>query len=133
MKGGRRRILIVDDSAFFRHMLQPLLSMAGYAVTMVESPMSALALRDKGADFDLILSDIEMEGMSGFDFANKVKSEDGWRDIPMVAISSHATQKDIETGKNSGFSAYVPKSDKGALLSTLSEVFEKTRGNRQAT
>jgi two-component system chemotaxis sensor kinase CheA len=120
----QRRILIVDDSTFFRNMLQPLLSMAGYAVTMAENPMIALQLCDRGLDFDLILSDIEMGEMSGFNFAEKVKSETRWKNIPMVALSSHATPQDIALGYEKGFSAYIPKSNREALLSTLDKMLE---------
>lgn len=120
----RPRVLVVDDSSFFRNMLYPLLNMAGYAVTMVDGPISALQLCERGADFDLIISDIEMDGMNGFDFAAKVKTETRWRDIPMVALSSHATPQDVALGYERGFSAYVAKSNRNALLSTLKQMLE---------
>lgn len=122
----RRRILLVDDSVFFRHMLQPLLTIAGYTVTVVPGPVSALALCDRGMDFDLILSDIEMEEMDGLTFAETVKSETRWKNIPMVALSSRASMEDKEIGYKKGFVAYVSKSDRDALLSTLRTVFETT-------
>lgn len=123
----RRRVLLVDDSAFFRHMLQPLLNLAGYTVTVAPGPISALALCDRGMDFDMIVSDIEMEEMDGLTFAEKVKGETRWKDIPMVALSSHATPQDKEKGYNKGFSAYVSKADRDALLTTLRDVFERSR------
>jgi two-component system chemotaxis sensor kinase CheA len=51
----KRRVLLVDDSAFFRNLLSPLLSVAGYAVTTVESADRALELYEKGMDYDIIL------------------------------------------------------------------------------
>jgi two-component system chemotaxis sensor kinase CheA len=121
----RRNILLVDDSVFFRHMLQPLLQIAGYDVTVVPGPISALSLCDRGVDFDLIVSDIEMEEMDGLAFAEKVKSETRWKNIPMVALSSHSSIEDKEIAYKKGFSAYVSKSDRDALLSTLRQVFEE--------
>ncbi len=120
----RPRILLVDDSAFFRYMLQPFLNMAGYDVTVTSGPKGALALCDNGYDFDMIISDIEMEEMDGLTFAETVKNQTRWRNIPMVALSSRATPQDREKGFSKGFSAYVAKSDRGALLSTLKSVFD---------
>ncbi len=72
--GSERHILLVDDSPFFRNMLTPLLQVAGYAVTSAEDADKALELRKHGENFDIIISDIEMLGMDGFDFAQEVKS-----------------------------------------------------------
>ncbi len=119
--GEKRRILLVDDSPFFRNLMTPLLSVAGYDVTTVESGDAALEIREKGSDFDVIVSDIEMPDMSGFDFARKVKEEGPWQDVPLVALSSHATESDFEKGREVGFSDYVSKFDRDALLETLSQ------------
>lgn len=124
----RRRILLVDDSAFFRYMLQPFLNMAGYDVTVTSGPKGALSLCDNGLDFDLIISDIEMEEMDGWTFAETVKGQTRWRNVPMVALSSRDTPQDREKGFSKGFSAYVAKSDRSALLSTLKSVFDGAKG-----
>jgi len=115
------KVLLVDDSSFFRNMITPLLSVAGYEVTTLETPMEALDLCKKGAIFDVIVSDIEMPEMNGFEFARKVKSDGSWKDTPMVALTSHATPEDIERGIEAGYNKYVAKFDKDSLLSTLSQ------------
>ena len=84
-----RRVLLVDDSPFFRNMLTPLLEVAGYQVTTVGDADEALGLREDGQSFDCIVSDIEMPGMNGFEFAQAVRSDQRWQDTPMVALSSH--------------------------------------------
>ena len=117
--GLHKRILLVDDSPFFRNLLTPLLSVAGYDVIAVDSPDKALSLREAGDDFDAIISDIEMPGMNGFEFAHAVRSEGRWSHVPMVALSSHATEKDFERGREVGFNDYVAKFDRDALLQTL--------------
>jgi len=122
------RILLVDDSPFFRNLLTPLLSVAGYDVTAVESPDRALALREQGNDFDMIISDIEMPGMSGFEFAAAVRAEGRWQATPMVALSSHATEKDFERGRQVGFNDYVAKFDRDSLLSTIAQQIATIKG-----
>ena len=121
--GTHRRVLLVDDSPFFRNLMTPLLSVAGYEVTAVDSAQQALQMRDAGNDFDVIVSDIEMPEMSGFDFARSIKDEGRWQDVPMVALSSRATERDFEMGREVGFSDYVAKYDRDALLQTLAQTF----------
>lgn len=118
----KKRVLLVDDSAFFRNMLTPLLSMAGYDVTSLEAPSEALQMCEDGVLFDVIVSDIEMPDMDGFEFAQKIKQDNGkWANTPIIALSSHATPQDIERGTKVGFANYVAKFDKDTLLHTLSQ------------
>jgi two-component system chemotaxis sensor kinase CheA len=124
-KNVRRRVLLVDDSPFFRNMLTPMLSIAGYDVTTLDSPVEALKMCEKGASFDIIISDIEMPDMDGFEFAEKVKTSGNWQNTPMVALSSHATPQDISRGMEVGFNKYVAKFDRDDLLLTLSETLSE--------
>jgi two-component system chemotaxis sensor kinase CheA len=123
-----KRILLVDDSPFFRNLLTPLLAVAGYRVTSVESADRALALRESGSEFDAIISDIEMPGMNGFDFASAVRKEGRWQETPMLALSSHATERDFERGRVAGFTDYVAKFDRDALLQALALTLETNKG-----
>jgi two-component system chemotaxis sensor kinase CheA len=125
---SRRRILLVDDSPFFRNLLTPLLSVAGYHVTSVSSGDQALSLCDAGQSFDVIVSDIDMPGMTGFEFAEAVRRKERWSEVPLVAISDRATVQDLDRGRTAGFSDYVGKFDRAALLQTLSETLELQRG-----
>ncbi len=122
------RILLVDDSPFFRNLLTPLLSVAGYEVTAVDSADRALSLREQGNEFDAIISDIEMPGMNGFEFAAAVRADNRWQTTPMIALSSHATDKDFERGRSVGFNDYVAKFDRDSLLSTLSQTIATVKG-----
>jgi two-component system chemotaxis sensor kinase CheA len=123
-----KRVLLVDDSPFFRNLLTPLLAVAGYDVTTVESGDRALGLCEAGEDFDVIISDIEMPGMNGFEFASAVRKAGRWRQTPLVALSSHASPRDLDRGRAAGFSDYVAKFDREALLHSLSETLSHARG-----
>ena len=111
--------LLVDDSPFFRNLLAPILSVAGFDVTTAESAMHALALRDKGQAFDVIISDIEMPEMDGFAFAEAVRGDARWGGVPMVALSAHATDKNFNRGREVGFNDYLAKSDRDELVRSL--------------
>ena len=116
-----KSLLLVDDSSFFRNMLKPLLSAAGYRVTAVESAEKALELQENGQKFDLIVTDIEMPGMNGFEFAEEVKKGTSWKMTPIVALSSFTGSTYFERGREIGFSDYVAKFDRDALLESLSQ------------
>ena len=120
----RKRILLVDDSAFFRNLLTPMLSVAGYRVTAVASADEALQLHERGAEFDAIVSDIEMPGMNGFDFVEHLRGKSRWQDRPIIAMSSHTTPSDLERGREVGCTDYVAKHDRDGLLRTLAETVE---------
>jgi len=85
-------------------------------------------LREQGYDFDMIISDIEMPGMSGFDFATAVRADGRWYNIPMIALSSHATEKDFERGRQVGFNDYVAKFDRDSLLQTIASTLATLKG-----
>eukprot|EP00439_Symbiodinium_sp_Y106_P076501 s1_g15.t1 len=117
-----KKVLLVDDSSFFRAIVRPMLSMAGYEVTEVTNGADALALREKGDEFDVIISDIEMPGMSGFEFAEAVKSDGAWIETPLVALSAHGTAADLNRGRDAGFDDYVAKFDRDGLVQVVNEI-----------
>ncbi len=127
-EGQGRQILLVDDSPFFRNLLAPLLSVAGYRVTAVESADAALGLLVAGQLFDAIISDIEMPGTDGFAFAQSLRQDQRWSGIPLVALSSHVTPADLARGRQVGFCDYVAKFDRDALLAALQDTLAEKRG-----
>jgi two-component system, chemotaxis family, sensor kinase CheA len=118
------RVLLIDDSQFFRNMLAPLLRASGYAVTLAASAEEALALEDQGERFDLIVSDIDMPGMDGLDLAKHLKAQSGWADVPLIALSSHANPQLIEKSRAAGFESFVGKFDRQTLMHALQDCFK---------
>lgn len=123
--GTKPHILLIDDSKFFLNMIKPLLSAAGYKITAVDSGAAALSLREKGNDYQIIISDIEMPDMDGFSFAEEVRESGIWQNTPMIALSSHHTPKDFARGREVGFDDYVVKLDRDALMTTIIEQINK--------
>ena len=122
------KVLLVDDSPFFRNLLTPLLSVAGYEVTAVEGGEKALSLRESGEAFDIIISDIEMPGISGFELAEQIRSGGAWKDTPLLALSSFSSRAELEKGREAGFEDYIVKLDREALLSSLNQTLSNLRG-----
>jgi two-component system chemotaxis sensor kinase CheA len=115
------RLLLVDDSQFFRNMLAPLLKASGYDVTLASSGDEVLALKDKGVMFDLIVSDIDMPGMDGITLAERIKADPGWGKIPLIALSSYSNPLLVDQSRAAGFVSYVGKFDRQTLMSTLQD------------
>ncbi len=120
-EGAGRRVLLVEDSAFFRSLVVPALGAAGYAVTAVADAEEALRLRDAGTGFDAIVSDITMPGMDGYALARALREAGPWRDLPLIALTGRAGPEDIEHGREAGFTDYVAKFDRAALLQSLGQ------------
>jgi len=116
-----RSLLFVDDSAFFRNMLVPVLKAAGYNVTAVAAGEEALALIKKGARFDAIVSDIEMPGMNGFELAEAIRADARSAHVPIIALSSLTSPATIERGRQAGFHDFVAKFDRQGLIAALKE------------
>jgi two-component system chemotaxis sensor kinase CheA len=115
----RRRVLLVDDSAFFRNMLTPVLKAAGYALKTVASAEDALALIEQDAQFDCVISDIEMPGMDGFELAEKLSASPRTAQITRIAISALTSPATVERGRQAGFHDFVGKFDRNGLLAAL--------------
>ncbi|MEQ8319808.1 MAG: chemotaxis protein CheW [Rhodospirillales bacterium] len=122
LTGQRPRTLLVDDSNFFRSLISPLLSVEGWDVTAVSSAKDALALRDAGEEFQLIISDIEMPEIDGFSFASNVRNDGRWQSTPLIALSSKTTVNDINRAHEIGFTDYVAKNDREGLIRSIRSV-----------
>ena len=119
-------MLVVEDSAFFRNLVVPALTAAGYAVTAVAHAKEALRLRDAGAKFDIIVSDIEMPEIDGLALARALREGGAWAELPLIALTGRSSPRDVEAGRVAGFTDYVGKFDREALLASLQQCLAMT-------
>jgi two-component system chemotaxis sensor kinase CheA len=114
-------VLLVDDSAFFRNMLAPVLKAAGYRVRVADNAQEGLAVLRSGQQFDAVLTDIEMPDMNGFEFAEVIRADQRLGAMPIIALSSMISPAAIERGRQAGFHDYVAKFDRPGLIAALKE------------
>jgi two-component system CheB/CheR fusion protein len=105
---GQRYALVVDDVADVAEMLSVFLSHAGYQVVTAPSAPAALdAARER--HFDVIVSDIGMPGMNGYQLARAVRLLPGYQTVPMVAVTGYSMFDDHERSISAGFNAHMTK------------------------
>jgi two-component system, chemotaxis family, sensor kinase CheA len=114
-------VLLVDDSAFFRNMLAPVLKAAGYRVRVAPNAQEGLEALRSGQAFDVVLTDIEMPDMNGFEFAETIRADQHLNAMPIIALSSMVSPAAIERGRLAGFHDYVAKFDRPGLIAALKE------------
>jgi putative two-component system response regulator len=101
-------ILIVEDNYILRDGLREMLSYEGFDVLTAANGKDALQ-EMSGLSPDLILSDIAMPEMDGFDFFHAVRSRPDWVTIPFIFLTARAEREDVLTGKNLGAEDYLVK------------------------
>jgi two-component system cell cycle response regulator DivK len=114
-----RRILVIEDQEDNRRILRDLLTSAGYetieAVTGEEGVASAETQRP-----DLILMDIQLPGLDGYEATRRIKANPALRQIPIIVVTSYALSGDEAKAMQAGADAYVAKPyDPIALLATV--------------
>lgn len=102
------RILLVDDAADVVMVFQSLLEMEGAHVDVATSAPEALQALEK-KEIDIVISDISMPGMDGFQFLEAMRAMPGCVDIPAIALSGLVRERDIARALQAGFSAHLSK------------------------
>jgi two-component system, chemotaxis family, sensor kinase CheA len=113
-------ILVVDDSITTRTMEKSILIAHGYRVMIAISGEDAL--EKVAADrFDLVISDVEMPGINGFELTRTLRGMDEYRDVPVVIVSSLSRDEDKRKAIAAGAQAYIVKGsfEQGSLLETV--------------
>jgi two-component system chemotaxis sensor kinase CheA len=116
-----RRIMLVDDSAFFRDMLAPLIKAAGYQVVAAGSAAEALSAIKSGTRVDIVVTDIEMPDMDGFALTAALRENPATAAIPVIALSAMVSADAIARGRQVGFHDFVAKFDRAGLIAAIKE------------
>lgn len=117
----RRNLLFVEDSAFFRNMLVPVLKAAGYNVTTATGGQEALAILKAGSPFEAVVTDLDMPDMDGIALAAAIRADKKLAVIPLIALSSVATDDAVARVRHAGFHDFVAKFDRQGLIAALKE------------
>jgi two-component system chemotaxis sensor kinase CheA len=100
-------------------MLKPFLSAQGFYVAAAASGADALELGKRGRHFDVVLSDIEMPDMDGYEFMRAIREANLWQTSQFIALSGHTGAQVIEKVHEAGFGDHVAKFDRMRLLEIL--------------
>ncbi len=111
-------VLVVDDSEDTTEMVRHLLEIGGASVNVATSGFEALDLAS-GKEFDVVLSDISMPGMDGFEFLRKLRELPGKQDLPAIALTGFGRPEDMQRATDEGFHAHLTKPFDIETLATL--------------
>ena len=106
----RARVLIVEDSITARTLMKSILEGAGYEVVATVDGLDALT-RLKTEPFELVVSDVDMPRMNGFELTARIRADKKLSELPVVLVTALGSQKDREYGIEVGANAYIAKSD----------------------
>ncbi|MBN9023550.1 MAG: chemotaxis protein CheW, partial [Rhizobiales bacterium] len=125
---ARGRLLVVDDDPIFRKLIDPVIRSSGYSVTLLGSAQAALSQIAAGERFDVVVSDLDMPLMDGFQFAEALRQDSRHRDTPLIALSSICSDEARERGREAGFTHHIAKSDRAGLVAALGNVNDERLG-----
>ena len=104
----KKRILIVEDQEDNRKILRDLLTSVGYELVEATTGEEGVALAEKERP-DLILMDIQLPGLDGYEATRRIKANPALRHIPIIAVTSYALSGDEVKAREAGCDAYVTK------------------------
>ncbi len=117
---GGKAILVVEDSITARTLLKNILDAAGYDVHTAVDGMDAFTVLKTG-EFDLVVSDVDMPRLNGFELTSKIRADKKFAELPVVLVTALETREDREHGIDVGANAYIVKSsfDQSNLLEVI--------------
>ena len=114
------KILLVDDDNFLRDMYATKFSQGGHEVEAVESGAKALTVLTRASDFDVVMLDMVMPGMTGMELLRAIKEQFPDLTAKLVVLSNQGQEEDIQEAMDAGATAYIIKAE-----SVPSEVLAK--------
>jgi two-component system chemotaxis sensor kinase CheA len=116
-----RKILVAEDSFTVRELQRTILQAAGYQVVTARDGREALNLLRRNADVALVMTDLEMPELDGLELTRSIRADPARSTLPVVIVTSHATEEDRRRGIDAGADAYMAKRsfNQHALLATV--------------
>ncbi len=122
------RILLAEDTIFFRKAIKDVLQNMGHEVVAASDGQEAIDLLNQAEKpFDLIVSDIEMPRVNGFQLANAVRNHPKYSSMPMMAVSSKAGLSFMKECKKAGFNIYMEKLRPNMLENAVNDLLSKEK------
>jgi len=118
--GRKRSVLVVEDSITTRTLLRNILGAAGYDVVVAVDGVDAFT-KLKSAEFDIVVSDVDMPRMGGFGLTARIRADKRLAELPVVLVTALESGEDRERGIDAGANAYLAKSnfDQSNLLEVI--------------
>jgi two-component system chemotaxis sensor kinase CheA len=124
--GQNGTILLAEDSDFFRGQIERYIADAGYEVISTKDGLEAWQFLDTHTvNIRLVVTDIEMPNMTGLDLCRKIRGDNRYSNLPVIALTSLASQEDEARGKDAGVTDYQVKLDRDRLLQGIKTIAER--------
>ncbi|MFA6448117.1 MAG: response regulator [bacterium] len=120
---GTGSLLVAEDSITSRMLIKNILETAGYRVATAVDGMDALT-QVRSGEFDLVVSDVDMPRMSGFELTARIREDRKYAELPVVLVTALESREDRERGIEVGANAYIVKSsfDQSNLLEVIKKL-----------
>ena len=112
------RVLLVEDSSFYRNMEKSYLVQEGYHVLEAENGQRAWELMQH-EPVDLVVTDIEMPELNGFELTRRIRADENLRHLPIIAVTSLSKEEERGHGMEAGLDAYLIKLQREVLLKEI--------------
>ena len=116
-------ILVVDDSRTIRYLLQKMFEQSGYRVTLATDGLNAIQKLEANPDIALMVSDVEMPNLTGFELVSRCRRQPQWQTLPIIILSQCSTDQHQQLSQQFGADAYLPKPfDHATFLTTVASL-----------
>jgi CheY-like chemotaxis protein len=122
-----KKILVAEDDHDIRELIVLTLQFSGFDVTSVENGAAAVqAAQDQNGQFDLILMDVRMPHMTGYEACRRLKEVEITKSIPIIFLSAKGQEAEVQTGLDLGAEQYILKPfAPDDLINTVTQVLKK--------
>lgn len=121
------RILVVDDSMFFRQLVATALETEGFSVVTRDSCVAAVELLEKDSRFNAVITDLDLPMMDGFEFCEWLKEQEDTQGLSVIALTAANSATDQAKAREAGFDEFLVKFNSHELISCLDESFARLK------